>query len=478
MPNSLSRIRVRPRSIRGRVTALVAFLAMLLLVPAGVVGATVTRRAIANAGWREALRQADVTASNVRAGRLTDPVVPRSGADLVQVVAPDRHVIAASAAARGLPPMARTWPTPQNPQQDLQSCTVPRMGCVRLSVVRAGFTADSPVVYAGRRVPGVLSNGIFNTLFAVQVATLIFLTVWATWKVTGRTLRPVEAIRAELAAINFNDLSGRVPEPPGQDEIARLAKTVNHTLGRLEQAKGRLEHAKRGLQRTLDRQRQFASDASHELRTPIAGLRMRLEEAQLYPDEIDLQRMLEQALNDVDRLESIATDLLLLTRLGSTNIANTLETVNLAELVQTEVARRTDPHTVQLRLDPQIMLDAVPTQISRVLANLLDNAQRHAEHAVLTEVHRNGDWAELAVTDDGQGVAEADRERIFQRFTRLDTARSRNKGGTGLGLAIARDIAHAHQGTLHIEDPPGGGARFVLRLPLADPPCPGRPFPR
>ncbi|MBC6463695.1 sensor histidine kinase, partial [Actinomadura sp. HBU206391] len=338
------------------------------------------------------------------------------------------------------------------------TCAQPGLGCVRLSAVRARPGPDSPVVYAGRRAPGALSAGIFDTIFAVQVALLIALAAWAAWKITGRTLKPVEAIRADLAAINFNDLSRHVPEPANQEEIARLARTVNQTLGRLE-------HARRGLERSLDRQRQFASDASHELRTPITALRARLEEAQLYPDDIDRQAMLEQALSDVDRLESIATDLLLLARLG-VNLPDTLETIDLAELVRSEVARRMDPQAVRLRLDSGVMVDAVRPQISRLLANLLDNAQRHARHTIVAEVHSNGDRAELAVTDDGGGIAEADRERIFQRFTRLDPARSRDQGGAGLGLAIASDIAHVHHGTLHIEDPPSGGARFVLRLPL------------
>jgi signal transduction histidine kinase len=124
---------------------------------------------------------------------------------------------------------------------------------------------------------------------------------------------------------------------------------------------------------------------------------------------------------------------------------------------------------VHLRLDPGVIVNAVRAQISRVLTNLLDNAQRHANHAVWTEVHNCDGRAELSVSDDGEGIAEIDRERIFQRFTRLDAARSRDHGGTGLGLAIAREIADAHCGTLDIEDSSTGGSRFVLRLPLATP---------
>ncbi|MBC6471402.1 sensor histidine kinase, partial [Actinomadura alba] len=266
----------------------------------------------------------------------------------------------------------------------------------------------------------------------------------------------MEAIRAELAAISGHDLGSRVPEPPGRDEIAALARTVNGTLGRLERAQGRLERA-------LEQQRQFASDASHELRTPLAGLRMQLEEAQLYPDETSAREVLDSALGAVDRLQALTTDLLLLTRVGTTPGA--LERVDLAELAAVEASRRME-RPVGLALERAVMVEVVRAQISRVLANLLDNAQRHAKSAIRVQVRGQGEHAELSVDDDGTGIAETDRERIFERFTRLDAARSRDSGGTGLGLAIAKGIAHAHNGTLHVEDSPMGGARFILRLPL------------
>jgi signal transduction histidine kinase len=460
--NTVRAIRMRPQAIRGRMALLVTVLAVLVLTPAGLLATMLARQEVTKAIWLEARQQAVLTAAAVRDGQSTDPIVPRvAGIDLVQVVAPDHHVLASSKAARGLPPMSTVMPTPQTPQQDLQSCGQRRVGCVRISALRIRSSPDSPVVYAGRPGPGVTSTGDFDALFATQGAGLILVAALATWKITGRTLRPVEAIRAELAAINGNDLSNRVPEPPGRDEIARLARTINSTLARLEGAKTQMERA-------LGRQRQFASDASHELRTPIAGLRMQLEEAQLYPDEIDMQDVLARALKDVDRLQAITTDLLLLARVG-TNPHRVLEKVDLAELTRTEIACRTDRLPVRFHLEPGAMVDAVRTQISRVLANLLDNAQQHAQRTVHVELRHAGDRVELAVADDGAGIAETDRERIFERFTRLDAARSRDTGGTGLGLAIARDIASAHNGTLHVEDSPTGGARFILRLPLACP---------
>ncbi|MFG1709963.1 ATP-binding protein [Nonomuraea sp. M3C6] len=228
-----------------------------------------------------------------------------------------------------------------------------------------------------------------------------------------------------------------------------------------------LEHATESLKESLERQRRFTTDASHELRTPLAGLRAQLEEAQLHPGDTDLADLLRHTLGNVERLQAIITDLLLLARVEAAPPAAT-KRIDLAELVEVETSRCVrDRYPIRLDLEPGVTVDAVPTRICRVLSNLLDNARRHAAHEVVVRVRRSGDGAELSVTDDGPGVPEAERENIFQRFARLDTARSRGHGGVGLGLAIARDIAHAHHGTLHVEDASPHGARFVLRLPLA-----------
>ena len=280
-------------------------------------------------------------------------------------------------------------------------------------------------------------------------------------------LRPVRAIRGELDAINAGGLSTRVREPSGHGEITRLARTINISLRRLENTKEQLERANERLRRTLDRQRQFTSDASHELRTPLTGLRTQLEEAQLHPDDTDLHRLLDDALGDIDRLQAIIADLFLLTKIDG-SAPRVLEEIDLAELVHAEIPQRmSDPHPVRIRLEAELRVTADRTQISRVLGNLLDNAQAHATQTVQIHLRSSGDTAELAITDDGKGITEGDRERVFQRFTRLDTARGRDHGGTGLGLAIAREIAHSHDGTLHVEGSPGGGARLVLRLPLS-----------
>jgi signal transduction histidine kinase len=448
-----------PRTIRGRVTLLVTVFATFLLVPAAVVGAVVARQAFARAAWLDARSQATLTAAEIRAGRpiggLTSQV---PGIDLIQVVSRAHQVTASSDAARGMGPLATVRPTGDS-LQDVETCGHPRVGCVRLAAARIGPSADSPVVYAGRATPHGLSTGVLDLLFGAQALGLLMLASLATWKVTGRTLRPVEDIRAELAGINANNLSSRVPEPSGDDEIARLAQTVNNTLRRLERSQERTERA-------LEQQRRFASDASHELRTPISGVRAQLEEARLHPDADGIPQLLQSTLCDVDRLEMIMTDLLLLARIGA-NEPVERQQVDLACLVRSGVPPCGGGPAVELRLAPRVIVEGVPAQLDRVLVNLLDNARRHAVGRVRVEVRRERDMAELTVSDDGAGIPEADRDRIFERFSRLDTARCRNRGGAGLGLAITHDIVVAHHGTLHVERSVLGGACFVVSLPLA-----------
>ncbi|SNS43730.1 His Kinase A (phospho-acceptor) domain-containing protein [Streptosporangium subroseum] len=222
----------------------------------------------------------------------------------------------------------------------------------------------------------------------------------------------------------------------------------------------------RELQCELQKKQRFVSDTSHELRTAVAGLRTEVEEALLHPDETDLCRLLANVLRNVERLNAIITDLHVLSEL-EVGPPNEPQRIDLAELVHDEIARRADCVAVQLRLETGVTIAAIPIRISRVLTNLLDNAQRHARRDIEVRVSHDGDCAELTVTDDGEGVAESERERIFQRFTRLEAACRLDHAGTGLGLAIARDIAQAHVGSLHVREAETGGACFVLRLPLA-----------
>jgi signal transduction histidine kinase len=185
----------------------------------------------------------------------------------------------------------------------------------------------------------------------------------------------------------------------------------------------------------------------------------------MHPEDTDLELTITSALRDTDRLESIVTDLLLLARIGTGGSA-AHERLDLAELAESELRRRPSDLKIRTNLTPGLTVRGVRMQLVRLLDNLLDNAERYAGGGVEIEVRRAGPHARLTVTDDGPGIPPEDRERVFQRFTRLDAARSRSAGGTGLGLAIAREIAQAHAGSLSIEDHPNG-TRFALHLPLS-----------
>ncbi|MXQ59450.1 MULTISPECIES: ATP-binding protein [unclassified Streptomyces] len=287
--------------------------------------------------------------------------------------------------------------------------------------------------------------GTALTAMLIGFPLLLGVVAAVTWLVTGRALRPVEGIRQEMAAITASeDLRRRVPEPATHDEIARLARTTNATLAALESS--------------VERQRRFVADASHELRSPIASLRTQLEVAAAHPELLDL----DGAVEDTVRLQNLAADLLLLARLDAgERPAGTR--VDLAALAREEAAGR---QRVTVEAEPA-EVSGSRGQLGRVLANLLDNAERHARERITVTVRREGGEAVVGVADDGEGVAEADRERIFERFVRLDAARSRDDGGAGLGLAIARDVAVRHGGTLTAGAAPAGGALFELRLPLA-----------
>ncbi|WP_241999572.1 sensor histidine kinase [Streptomyces klenkii] len=283
----------------------------------------------------------------------------------------------------------------------------------------------------------------------------------ATWFVTGRVLRPVEAIRTQFAELTARHLDRRVPVPDTRDEVARLATTMNETLDQLQAA--------------VDQQRRFVGDASHELRSPLAALRAELEIALAHPEHARWTAVAEAALGDTRRLQSITTDLLLLARLDATATEGLpgAQPVDLTALVREELGRRPPgPRTLALHLDdpePPLTVHGRHTLIARLLGNLLDNAERHAEHTVTVRLgHDPGrSLAVLHVEDDGPGIPPADRRRVFERFTRLDDARTRATGGTGLGLAIAHHIATVHRGTLAVTDSPRG-ARFTTTLPCAD----------
>ncbi|XVQ82385.1 sensor histidine kinase [Microbispora siamensis] len=443
----------RSPSLRARLALLATGTAAILLIPLAIVVHVLVRDLVADRIWDRSLDTATHVAAQIRDGRLRNPIpTGGNGIDLIEVTGPDGRLVAESAAARTLPRLSPLHPAPDREVTQTTACSPAGHDCLYVTVLRVSPGPGSDLVYAGRAAPAILNTSF--TLPALLLAALLLtaLAGWTAYKVTGRALRPVEAIRSELAEITERNPGGRVPEPPGNDEFSRLAQAANDALSRLDTS--------------IQRQRQFAADASHELLTPIAGIRAQLESARLHPE--DTPEAVGAALRDTERLEAIVADLLLLARIPTVP-ETAREEVDLSHLVVTEVEGRAERLPTHLHNTPGVTVRGLRPHLARVVANLLDNAERHALTVVCVRVARTEDAAVLCVRNDGRPIPEADRERIFERFYRTDAARSRNRGGTGLGLAIAREVVEAHGGSIRVEDVTDGepGVRFVISLPLA-----------
>ena len=293
------------------------------------------------------------------------------------------------------------------------------------------------------------------TLVATLIGPILVALVGGlTWVLTGRSLAPVEAIRTEVAAITDSQLDRRVTTPESNDEIARLAATMNEMLERLEVAS--------------TSQRRFVADASHELRSPLASLAARIDVSLRHGTNDEWRATASAVRRDVDRMHRLVEDLLHLAR-SDTDRSDELPTsfVDLDDIVLELAGSMVRPSGIGFDTSAVSagLVSGHRYQLERVVTNLLDNAVRHARSTVTVTLHDDNVNVTLTIDDDGDGVAHADRNRIFDRFVRLDDARDRDSGGAGLGLAISRDIALQHGGRLDVVEAPSGGASFVVRLP-------------
>ena len=279
---------------------------------------------------------------------------------------------------------------------------------------------------------------------------VVALVAMVAWLVVGRALQPVEAMRREVEVITANTMHRRVPEPRTSDEISRLAHTMNAMLDRLETS--------------VAQQRQFVADASHELRSPIATIRAELEVALRAGERADWPRVAAGVLEEENRLEVLVSDLLLLASVDEQMLTVDETAIDFGALVVGEAARsrRID---VTMLPGPTVLVAGRADQLARVTGNLLDNAARFAHETVQVSLITDGDAVRLVVDDDGPGIAPGDRQRVFERFTRLEQSRARNAGGAGLGLALAKGIVERHRGRIRIDDSPLGGARVIVELP-------------
>ncbi|GAA1304241.1 hypothetical protein Psi02_44520 [Planotetraspora silvatica] len=441
-------LRRRPRSIRRHYTIMFATVSFLFLTTLGATLDMLIEKNMEVEAIGTTEQVATEWSARVRAGHIPRIIPSTDHVSLIQVLDPRGRVVDASRAAITRP-LSGFHPSSSD---RVQSFTQQSQGGepLVLTAVRVTPARNSSYVYAGLLESYLLADHRLEIDTAACGAFLLLLETWLAWSLGGQILRPVDSMRASLSKITSPRPGLRVPVPPGQDEIALLARTVNETLARLGTA--------------AERQRRFASDVSHELRTPLTGLRARLEEAVLYPGDTDPHKAIRGALSTADHLQEVMEDLLVLGRLHAAGPSPGAP-IDLGALVAEMAAIRTGTIPVRVQIVPGVRVRSSRVQLVRIMENLLANARRHADSRIDVTVAATGRWAVMTLADDGAGIAPHDRERVFERFTRLDEARSRDPEGSGLGLAISREIAEAHGGTLRLEDSPGG-ARFVLRLPL------------
>ncbi|GAA1507806.1 hypothetical protein GCM10009677_45600 [Sphaerisporangium rubeum] len=400
-------------------------------------------------------------AMQVREGRVAD-ATPYGHVDYLQVLDPSGQVVASTSGLGDKPrPIAHFAPDKGQEFAYEQVCDEVLPGCRMVVAHSVVVNGSNWLVYGSTTGIPPLVDPRLAALLGLSAVVLTAATAIGSRRVLRSSLRPVEAIRTELDTISGRCPERRVPVPPGHDEISGLASSVNRTLDRL--------------QVSLEQQRQFASDASHDLRSPITAMRAQVEDALLAPEESRLDVIGDNLLVSLDRLQAIVCDLLMVARLDA-GTPGGREVIDLSALVTGELSARHTTKKIKPDVEPNVIVEGDPLRLARLLTNLVDNAERHADTAICVAVRKQaadpGDErfpsgvAVMEVLDDGPGVERDQWERIFQRFIRLPAAREKDSGGTGLGLAIARQIAELSGGTLTVE-PSDQGARFVLRLPLS-----------
>lgn len=371
---------------------------------------------------------------------------------LVQVVA-DGQVLGSSRPLRFLGPLWAPGQSEVQPVPDQLAAIAPD-GWVVAVPVSGGRTKAAVVVVISMEQYDHSISEVTTLLEWTSAVLLAFLAV-VCWFSVGRALRPIESMRREVSEVATVHSVHRVAEPPGDDEVARLARTLNSMLDRI--------------QASTERERRFVADASHELRSPIANIRTELEVALHTPDLADWPEVAGEVLGQNQRMEQLVSGLLLLARSDEGSLIEAEEPTDLVRLlvdlvgglpatprVIVEVAEGSGPAAVGV---PRVYLE-------RMVGNLVDNARRFAATHVRVRVSTPGPLVELRVQDDGPGVPEGDRQRIFERFVRLDEARHRREGGFGLGLAIVADLSRFYRGSIEVTSA-SPGAEFVLRLPAA-----------
>lgn len=431
-------------SVRARATAggTVAVLIALTVAAVGFVAA-LDRTLVGSAST-----QADVLADDlaVRIEASGVAAIPSGTGDALLQLQRDGQVVARTEDTRRAP-----FPVSETAQRVRYDGDDYLVRSEELSIRGIGYT----IVVARSLEVADQADATSTGLLIAAVPMLSLLVGVLIWLLTGRALRPVERVRTEVDALGPGELSRRLTPPGTGDEIDRLVGTMNRMLARLEES----ERA----------QRAFVSDASHELRSPIATIRQHAELIQLHPDAEDPAEFVRIVDAESTRLEELVGSLLFLARLDERHRPGT-EEVDLDDLALEELRRIRAWGTGggSAGIHPARVIGD-RAALARAVRNLVDNALRHARTRVQLSTDAEGEDVVIRVDDDGPGIPATQREAVFRRFVRLDESRTRDDGGSGLGLAIVAEVATRHGGRVSASESPLGGARFELRLPSAPP---------
>lgn len=439
--------RRRPSSLRARITlGATAIVGIALLVGALVFfvlvrGALLTEVRVAVDG-----DVAELTAQLEGSGALPDAGGDADDDRFFQVLSPTGTVLSAGGSA---PATAPEIPDPG------EHARVRLPGEDETFLLAARPLDGGGAIVAGRSLDDVGDAlDVVGGLLGAAVPLLVLLVGLSVWVVVGRALAPVERMRREVDEVSATRLDRRVADPGRSDEIGRLARTMNDMLDRLD--------------RSQRSQRQFVSDASHELKSPLASLRQYAEVARSHPDRVTTADLSAAVLDEGARLERLVQSMLVLARAGERSAPASNEEVDLDDLLLHKARRLRDstPLAVDTSGVGPVRTRGDQALLEQVVRNLVDNAARHATARVALSLGAAGGTAVLGVEDDGPGVPPEQRERVFDRFVRLDEARARDSGGSGLGLSIVREIVRIHGGAVRISGSGLGGAHVEVRLPL------------
>jgi signal transduction histidine kinase len=448
----------RQVGVQGRLTLAATTLVALVLVAGAVVVTLALQQALVGTLDDSARQRAQDVATLVDTGNLPGTVPAAGGTVLVQVIDDRGRVRAATPGGDALVPLLSGRALTDVRAGEVRTVPGSRIGVS--DSLRVVATTAGPA--SGRRTILVAVSGseatrsvhVVRLVLLVGVPLLVAGFAVACWFLVGAALQPVAALRRGAGAITETGTGARLPVPPTRDEVARLAETLNDMLDRLAAGGAR--------------QRAFVADAAHELRSPLASIRTQLEVAQAHPEVAPWSDTADGVLVDVARLSQLVDDLLLLARLDDDRAAPPRSgPVDLRAVAAAAVARPGRRLPVSLDCGAgAVVVRAGEDAVVRILDNLLSNADRHAAAAVSVSVCAADGMGTVTVADDGPGIPATERARVFERFTRLDEARTQVAGGSGLGLAIVRQLAQSYGGSVELLDAEPG-LQAVVRLPLA-----------